>query len=390
MKKHMIFAALAALCLTACNEEKKDSSQEVTTAAQTTAVTLETIAAEQSSGVTAVTTVPQITQKAETAVTVAVTSETADGKITVTMPAVTTAPLFSVINDPPAVPFPDSMNIQLGEDSLRISPKDAARLDLQRLQGEWSYLPLKGMPYAVGLSGMSEDDRESPLEIHVAEDGAFSAYILERWTTPKLIANGKVTVKNERYVFRCDNGSEMLSAYPDPEEPLNTLCVNGSDETRFSRYTDGVLLYDRQYRRAEQAPQGERSGVRVSTLAGFSWEFKSSEFDSYRFRVYDADEMSGSFEFSFEAYMHPDTLHTTGKVFLEQGLDNAGELRYYYNFYDEADGKERLILSLEAENMITDAGDTRMIALTECYHFFAGGQVGTGKARFCALPENAS
>jgi len=80
--------------------------------------------------------------------------------------------------------------------------------------------------------------------------------------------------------------------------------------------------------------------------------------------------------------MRPDSLYTTGKVFLEQGLDNTGKLRYYYCFYDKADGKERLILSLEAEDMFVNDEGIRSISLAECYHLFAAEQTSRGTIRF--------
>ena len=381
--KYMIFAALAALCMTACNENKQEPTPEMTTAAQTTAITL-TAAADTTETAAVSILIPEITfgisTEAATAATTAAPAESTDERITITIPVLTTVPQYSVIDDPPVVPFPENENYQFGEDALRISPTDAARMDIERLRGAWIYISTEAL--LASLKSTYEGTTRSPIEIHVTEGGVFSAFILENWSNAKLIANGRAVIEDGEYVFRCDDGSVLISGHPYPLEPLNTLCVTGMEDEHIIRFADGVLLYDRQYRRAKEAPQGLLSSVRVSTLTGSCWEYTDTEKDSYRFRVYGADEMSGSFEFRYEGYMRPDSLYTTGKVFLEQGLDNTGKLRYYYCFYDKADGKERLILSLEAEDMFVNDEGIRSISLAECYHLFAAEQTSRGTIRF--------
>lgn len=394
MKKTCLFAVLAALCLTACNENKQDPAPDVTTAAQTTAFTVET-AAETSETAAVPFSVPEVTFEfdappvtpettaAAATATTAAPAETDDGRITITIPVLTTGPRYAVIDAEPAVREPVFRVAQTEEDRPRITPQDASKLDVERLRGVWTYMPLERMHIE---SGKIVSGGLSQIEICVAEDGVFSAYMVsaDEWNKSYLIGNGKVTIEGKEYVLRLDDGRLMLSGHPASFEPLNTLEITEPDDLLcINRYSNGVILYDRQYRRVEKAQERALSRSGVDTLTDGCWENVAIE---KKVRVYDAGVMGGSFEF----YVPGEAFYTSGKVYLEQGFDNECKLHYYYNFYDDDGGKERLILSIDAEGWFQDNLGRKGLILSECWHTYLADQLGLGSNQFYEMPDPGS
>ena len=302
-KKTYLFAALAALCLTACNENKQDPTPEVTTAAQTAAAT----------------TTVRLTETAA----VTVMTETLGAKINTA-------------------------------DAVRVLYPEAVKPNPKHLRGLWSFTRKSGYPdYFLAID----------------DNGVFSAYTVYDRKPDQLIANGTVTIEHWSYVFSCrdgealrqyaiysaeedgrvreDGSTVLLTAKLSEHDPLNLLISTALSDGELKRESE-EMLYERQYTRAEQAPQGKKSKIRVKAPEGF-W---SEPEGNYSFRVSKAGDLSGSFVFTEwkedEASGDLKKVGYEGEVWLELGLDGYGDQQYFYNFYNL--DSER-ILSLAAEEL---------------------------------------
>ncbi|MBR5372093.1 MAG: hypothetical protein IK130_07745 [Oscillospiraceae bacterium] len=284
MKKTYLFAALAALCLAACNENKTDSAPAETTAAVTTA--------------------------ADTASdTTAPAENNASGTEQTT--AEETAPVTTVT-------------------VKKVTPKQAAELDLATIAGEWRYNETKnGKTNQIG-------------EFIINADGSFFHYIVENDEIQDMTGTGKITAEDGKYVFRYDDGKDLLSAKPSEKDPLNALTE--SEQRGLVRCVEDAMQYERSYTPVTELPKEKTGTIGVELISGGYWYY--GEMSCWTFS---GSGLNGTFTYqnSLSAEKTADS-EVQGKVVVEQGEDNAGKLQYYYNCYAESGD---LLASLEAESL---------------------------------------
>ncbi|MBR5372097.1 MAG: hypothetical protein IK130_07765 [Oscillospiraceae bacterium] len=242
---------------------------------------------------------------------------------------------------------------------------EAFPADAQKIAGNWRLV------YPTGKYPDGSDDLETVSELTVQADGSFTQYSVQDYERGGQIGKGTVSANGNEYIFRYDDGTTVRMV-PKTEDPLNGLTfVKGDDvpsssntylnwifshvkETGwFERNSSEYIPYDRQFKRVEKAPQGKDSKISVKACAG---QWYSGE--SYRLKIDNCSDISGSYAFQYLEYIGEEeyateeeirnrkSLDINANLYLEQGVDNTGKLRYYYNFYDE---KGELFMSVEAE-----------------------------------------
>lgn len=187
----------------------------------------------------------------------------------------------------------------------KVKPEDARIPDLRILTGNW------------------DDDAYS-----FEADGRFSVFEWDddqNWITKD---TGRVTIENGKYVLRYDSG-KIESAVPDPDEPLNTLNLNG---TLLRRSYWEEIPYDRQFTSVKES---DFTGIPVTHLEGI-WQ----DADPFTIWVYDCSTLTGSFRIEYhewtDSYGTAGGYYTVfGTVRVEQGISNSGETAYFYNFYTD-------------------------------------------------------
>ena len=373
MKKHMIFAALAALCLTACNEEKQDSLPEVTTAAQTaaaetsSALTAETTAETAMPGAVTIT-IPEIalrtaeiTMTAETAAAAETTVAAKTTAATIIMEAITTEPATRItqLEKKPLTSVPEA-DMMHPHPQQMLSYTEAFPTEIQKIVGTWYY-----------LNPIDEDwyvDIRTTSELTVQADGSFTHYGMIAGERSALIGSGTVSVEDGEYVFRYDSAKEPLRAVPQTEDPLNCLAhIRGRGW--FERADAEHIFYDRQFRRVKKMPQDGESVPSAKMFEETSWYSGGPLY----LRMHDCGDLSGSFDFCYreelsdmeldniiteeeyeEAIRKLERLNIKGSFCLEQGTDNTGKPQYYYNFYDP---NGTLFMSIAANEMRKPVND---------------------------------